>query len=720
MNRFLFTAFCLLPALACSGQAFMHKLSPAARAAYREYTARRAETDNGGAKKAGANGAATRMFAFVRTAGDAAGIYSPTGTDVLASFGDIDIVSLPVASLPVLADDARIVKIETGRANEPANTATAQIIGADKARSGDGLPQAYTGKGVLVGVEDIGFDLTNPVLYTADKAEYRVRALWDMLSADTLDSRMPIGRDYTDRDSIIALGHTRDGLTCLHGSHTLGTSAGSGYGSDYSGIAPESDICLVCNVTTDNKEYVADALTGVDYGTPLTALGFKYIFDYADSAGQPCVISLSEGSYADFTEDTELYYDVLARMTGEGRIIVASAGNNSQTMCYLCKPKGEESAGTFLENYGSQLFYMAQGDDDFTIRTTIYSDDPVTRLVDTAGLREHIDEIISDTLTAGGTQYVFTYTAYPSAYDAGHIVVEFVIEGPAKIGYTSGQPISAEFIGENAEVEAYRLVGNFVDKPSVNAALTGAETSHNVFAPASAPAVVAVGASAYATSFANLSGQTVTNDYGSGGTRAVFSSVGPTLDGRIKPDVVAPGTNIISSTNSFFFEANPTADTWSDLVGSYDFNGRTYYWKADTGTSMSAPFVAGAVALWLEADNSLTPDDVKDIIARTSTRPDPSLTYPNNQYGYGQIDIYAGLLGVLGLDGISAISRTQPSGVSIRPAEGGYAAISFDAPLRRDARIEIYTAGGQRNQTPVIRAGETTPAVRHNGKPGDI
>ncbi|MCD8282997.1 MAG: hypothetical protein LUC22_07075, partial [Prevotella sp.] len=45
---------------------------------------------------------------------------------------------------------------------------------------------------------------------------------------------------------------------------------------------------------------------------------------------------------------------------------------------------------------------------------------------------------------------------------------------------------------------------------------------------------------------------------------------------------------------------------------------------------------------------------------------------------------------------------------------------SFDAPLRRDARIVIYTAGGQRIQTAVIRAGETTAAVRLNGKTGDI
>ena len=100
-----------------------------------------------------------------------------------------------------------------------------------------------------------------------------------------------------------------------------------------------------------------------------------------------------------------------------------------------------------------------------------------------------------------------------------------------------------------------------------------------------------------------------------------------------------------------------------------------------TGTSMSTPVVAGAVALWLQANPHLTQQAVKDIISRTSRHPDASADYPNNEYGYGEIDVYRGLLDVLGLNGINSLSTYQPSGVNIfsprcwveigvRPADG--------------------------------------------------
>ena len=62
---------------------------------------------------------------------------------------------------------------------------------------------------------------------------------------------------------------------------------------------------------------------------------------------------------------------------------------------------------------------------------------------------------------------------------------------------------------------------------------------------------------------------------------------------------------------------------------------------------MSAPVVTGAIALWLQADPTLTPADCLEIFAKTCTHYDASLSYPNNLYGYGQIDVAAGLKEVL-------------------------------------------------------------------------
>lgn len=78
---------------------------------------------------------------------------------------------------------------------------------------------------------------------------------------------------------------------------------------------------------------------------------------------------------------------------------------------------------------------------------------------------------------------------------------------------------------------------------------------------------------------------------------AAFSSRGPTDDGRIKPDVVAPGTNVLSTRSSLvplpsIFQ--PSGPLWGDLEPADPLH-RLYCWSG--GTSMSTPLVAGAAAL---------------------------------------------------------------------------------------------------------------------------
>ena len=73
---------------------------------------------------------------------------------------------------------------------------------------------------------------------------------------------------------------------------------------------------------------------------------------------------------------------------------------------------------------------------------------------------------------------------------------------------------------------------------------------------------------------------------------AAFSSRGPVDDGRIKPDVVAPGTNVLSVRSSVW--AGPPPILWGDLAAADPLNG-LYVWSG--GTSMSTPLVAGAAAL---------------------------------------------------------------------------------------------------------------------------
>ena len=97
----------------------------------------------------------------------------------------------------------------------------------------------------------------------------------------------------------------------------------------------------------------------------------------------------------------------------------------------------------------------------------------------------------------------------------------------------------------------------------------------------------------------------------------------------------------------------------------------------------------------LQACPTLTPDQVRELIAATSRRHDPSLDYPNNYYGYGEIDVYAGLLHLLGFTAIPDVSQRQAQGVSIRPVGDGVE-LRFDSAPSHTFVVNVYGVDGRR------------------------
>jgi len=127
-----------------------------------------------------------------------------------------------------------------------------------------------------------------------------------------------------------------------------------------------------------------------------------------------------------------------------------------------------------------------------------------------------------------------------------------------------------------------------------SASNSGFNPDHNTLgAPADGDSVITVGA--------------VT----SSGNRTSFSSVGPTVDGRIKPDLMAMGSGVYVARSS-----SPT---------SYGTSG---------GTSFSCPILAGAVALLLSVDPTLTPMEVLNLLRQTASRS----SNPDNLMGWGIIN----------------------------------------------------------------------------------
>jgi serine protease AprX len=146
----------------------------------------------------------------------------------------------------------------------------------------------------------------------------------------------------------------------------------------------------------------------------------------------------------------------------------------------------------------------------------------------------------------------------------------------------------------------------------------GNQGSGAIYPPANDPFIITVGAA---------------DDKGTNGisddTIASFSAYGQTSDGFKKPDLVAPGTNIIArlvNQNMGLAFAHP-----ANKVG-------TQYFRM-SGTSMAAPMVSGAVALLLQDEPTLTPDQVKYRLMATANK--SWVGYTTSKAGAGYLDAYA-------------------------------------------------------------------------------
>jgi len=570
------------------------------------------------------------------------------GCRAIRNWGDIYATSIPLSRLSSLSQRSEVKRIEAGHTCEICVDTTAILLGVSDVRQGfEGVP-GLTGKGVVMGIQDVGFDLTHPTFYSRDLKEYRIKAFWDMLDADSLESKLYVGRDYTSQDAILHKAVATDGCKQTHGVHTAGIAAGSGYDSPYMGMAPEADLCLVNNAVSSDVEFINEDLE-YKYTATTDMLGFQYIFDYAERVGKPCVISFSEGSHEDLYGDAQLLYEVLERMTGPGRIIVASAGNSSVNKTYLHKPQGINALSSFIYSNSPGAYYTLRHSDMTTIDVhfSLKSNpgEPVlSRSVTTEQIVAQEDSIWTDTLYVGEEEYLLFLASYPSCYNpdewATELYIQCLTQPTMGIGYDQHARLTLSGISE--DVECFASGGLFMNLsayPEYNTAVS----THNINFPAAAPCVIAVGGTAYRTGATNYLGAWKSYDMGDDGRRWAYSSVGPTMQGLVKPDVMAPACNIISAYSSYYIESNPHASDVKWDVSHFTFHGREYAWNCNSGTSMSSPVAGGIVALWLQLCPTLTPADVMEVIQATSRRYDPSLTYPNNDYGWGEIDARAGV-----------------------------------------------------------------------------
>jgi subtilisin family serine protease len=168
----------------------------------------------------------------------------------------------------------------------------------------------------------------------------------------------------------------------------------------------------------------------------------------------------------------------------------------------------------------------------------------------------------------------------------------------------------------------------------------GVEKKRMVGSPGNAANVITVGAYDFRNNWSNVEGGRTFYNLDLGEISDYSSPGGVREDGVFKPDIAAPASYTISSLSGSATLDSPSCqgENMSTGLGSTAITVDRFHiaWR---GTSASAPFTAGVIALMLEKNPKLDAAQIKEILTRTAIRNDKYVgSVPNPEWGYGKIN----------------------------------------------------------------------------------
>lgn len=558
----------------------------------------------------------------------------------IVRFGNTVLVRATASKIEELARLDEVKAIGMGNASRPLMNNARRVTNVDPVHQGsDGLPQSYTGRGVVVGLMDQGLDVNHINFLNEDELP-RTKAGYIIGTGGLVTSYETEGR---------ILNMPTDDRTATHGTHVLGIMAGSYNGpADYIyldngtkttgtqtnptskvpfyGVAKDADLVVSCG----SFNYVS---TGVGK-----------VVDYMKKNNRPGVVNLSLGNNVGPHDGSDAESKFYAN-AGKDAIICISAGNEGGEAMYVTSDYSMFSDGKFgacIDGPGI-VDIWASDNRVFTMRLLGYKMGAQAfsyNITNLNGSSVKSSSMPNFSQTFGSMSVTVTTNINPSnnRYNA-----YLSVSGNAPAGVYLAFEITP---ADGQKVDAFSNSSTF----SANGiyGLVDGTDENSINGLACGENVLVVGSFCSQNSFPYLSGGTYSyTGKAANGAISNFSSYGTTFDGRQLPDVCGPGEVIISSLSRFY--TTYTSANQNSLTGMYkDAYGETHGWGPMQGTSMSSPFVAGVVATWLEADPSLTIKDVKDIINATATN-DVNTTSAKNKkrFGAGKINALAGLKEVL-------------------------------------------------------------------------
>ena len=567
------------------------------------------------------------------------------GAVVRGRAGAIVSLAIPASALESVARLDEIAWLRAGRGYALQNDVSTSD--AHTAARTENATFGNAGEGVIVAIVDTGIDYTSPDFRNPDGTT-RLVGIWDQTINDLAYPPPPgftFGSYYSRSDIDAALAAsvdlpTQDGHG--HGTHVAGSAAGNGRATGngvpagtFAGMAPGADL-LVVRVFNNNGEFCpqCDLVAAVDF-----------IDGIAQAEGEPWVGNMSLGDPIggghDGTSADEMAIDAVVRPGRPGSQLAIAAGNYGTSNRHWHWQGNLPSVGTsttttfplnsLTPNPGSNTDFIwldlwYRGSDSATISIVTPVSGTVSAakgadsgIVCTTSGAVHVDATNDGDPENGDNEVFITISDSPACSP----VVE-----PATGNWTvrvttnaTGGP-GGTFDLWNAAQTPRSLVGlgdGWVQ-------LTAFNITKSITIPGTVRNALTAGAYVGKTSWINGDGGTTT-PVGSNppGTLSSFSSVGPTRDGRIKPDVAAPGQYVGSTKSRLIAASNTTMERDQTHIGGY------------SGTSMATPHVAGAAALLLGLHPTFDSAQVRTALQHGARADLQVGGVPNTRFGWGKL-----------------------------------------------------------------------------------
>lgn len=465
------------------------------------------------------------------------------------------------------------------------------------------------GNGVLVGLVDTGIDVYHPAFIREDGSS-SILSVWDQTqkmpeNQDGLQTEVSYGRVYSKEqiDASVRLGRGKGEIGSLdsigHGTFLAGVIAGRICEQDnFSGIAPDASLTVVRlrQAKKNLRSYYQINPEVTCYSESDVLLGIRYVLSVAEKMKMPIVVCLGIGT-SQGGHDGLLPLGVYMNLFGEykGIGMVACAGNESGRRHHY---HGELQRSVRTEevelNVGEreQGFYMefwGKVPAKFTIGV----------IAPTGEGYEQVRSIGSETVRLPfifeGSNVIVSF--WPTEAATGEQLISFRFQTPLPGIWRIQVTLERESVGT---YDIWLPMENFISEDTF---FLQSDPEITITDPGNAVRVLTVG----------------TYD-SSNGSIYQYSSRGYTRDGRIAPDITAPGVNLLGPVRN----------------GQYG---------TMTGSSVAAACAAGVAVLLFEwgiirgNDRDMNTNEMSKLMIRGAQR-SLLMGYPNRIWGYGVLSAY--------------------------------------------------------------------------------